>query len=141
MKIPSWAAEGIKFAISTLRSLLVPQIEPESLAKVVGKFTNRLSDTVTVLADDNPKDGEQLKAIWLDFIGTEAADFLQAESPTLLSKIENPKARAIAQATTPFAINVLRIYTDSNPENLKQLRANLKALLQNDSVWDVVIPD
>lgn len=138
MKIPQWAADGIRLAINLLRSALIANV-PVNFQNLFTKFSNRLSDTVMALADENPKDAEQLRNIWFAFLGNEASDFLLQESSAFTSRISDPKLRAIADAGTPFVISLLKIYTDDNPANAAQLKASLKALLKSDGLWDSLL--
>jgi hypothetical protein len=118
----------------------IKQIKSEYARNGLTVIVMQLRGLIMVLSDADPNNDEQIKALFKKFANTDLADYAQSSILSLLDKIKSTLVkRPLSYLAVPI-IDMLRYYTDDNPNNDAQVEARWKAVLA-DSNFHVIILD
>jgi hypothetical protein len=124
----------INLSLNLAESQVKNRVQDETLLKGVNTALPLIREIVTELNDDNPNNAEQIKETLLAWTNGPLADYLESILEELVSKIDKPNEKALVQLFGYHVIQILRLMTDLEPNNVEQIRAYWK---DEDFVMDV----
>lgn len=137
--IPKLVSRIVLAAIGVIESLFIARIRQEVIANSLKSLLLPIRNSVVAFADDNPRDNEQLEAIWRQYANGPLPDLADVQIVAALSKLSDPNLRAVLLQLTSPTVQVLRLVTDENPNNEKQIRELFDAFVRSDESQRVLL--
>jgi hypothetical protein len=144
-KINSWVARLVVAALSSVEAFFISKIKSTVVREGLRKLLRPIQDSALAFADDNPRNDEQLEAIWKGFAHIELPDYAEGQIEGAIAKIGDENVRTVLSTLSHPIVNMLRLVTDEDPNNEVQLKIMLKAFVsdpQNQKVLieNVIVP-
>lgn len=96
---------------------------------------------VKALSDEEPRNEEQIRDLWRQFINTDFTDYSAAQLDKLVSGIGNEQLKAVLATLIAPAMDLTRAVTDDNPANDEQAKEILDKFIENPDAHDVLLSD
>ena len=112
----------INLSLNLAESQVKNRVTDETLLKGVNTALPLIREIVEELNDDNPNNAAQVKETLLAWTNGPLADYLESILAELLQKIDKPNEQAIVALVGHHVIQVLRLMTDLEPDNVEQIR-------------------
>lgn len=135
------AANLVLMAIAFIETRLIDRIPVEDVKVGMKLLLQPIRNMVVALSDDEPRNNEQLRELWRKFANVELSDYTENTIRNLVAKIKNPKVqRPIGTVAVPV-VNMIRIFTDNNPDNDRQVEELWKAFVKDPATHATVLED
>jgi hypothetical protein len=139
--ISNVVASIIKIMLNYIESKFVAKIPSLDVRQGIILLLDPIRKMLDALSDEEPRNKEQVTAIWRNFVNTDFADYSNVQLEKLVSGIEQDQLRAILAVIVTPAIELMRAVTDDEPANDEQAKAILDKFLANPDVHEVVLHD
>lgn len=107
--------------------------------KGIGLIFPLVNQVIVVLSDKNPDNSGQVRDEVLDWVNEPLANFLEEVFAELIAKQENPDAKALLYFLGDTFVKVLRIYSDDDQENKKQIEALWEAVISSEKTHKLIV--
>lgn len=95
--------------------------------------------TIKALSDGNPRNAEQISAIWRKWTNSELYEYSIATSNKYLERIPDEHLReAISHLSLPL-LGMIQIFTDDDPNNNAQLKSSWSEFIKDGKTHKVVL--
>lgn len=138
-KINSWVARLVVAALSSVDAFFISKIKSTIVREGLRKLLQPIKDSAMAFADDNPRNDEQLEAIWKGFAHVELPDYAEGQITSAIAKIKDENVRTVLGTVSNPVVNMLRLVTDDDPNNEEQLKLMLKAFVTDPATQHVAI--
>lgn len=138
-KINSWVARLVVAALSSVDAFFISKIKSTIVREGLRKLLRPIQDSALAFADDNPRNDEQLEAIWKGFAHVELPDYAEGQITSAIAKIKDENVRTVLGTVSNPVVNMLRLVTDEDPNNEEQLKLMLKAFVTDPETQHVAI--
>lgn len=129
----------INLSLNLAESQVKNRVTDETLLKGVNTALPLIREIVEELNDDNPNNAAQVKETLLAWTNGPLADYLESILAELLQKIDKPNEQAIVALVGHHVIQVLRLMTDLEPNNVEQIRNYWRDPDFSDDVQDILV--
>ena len=102
---------------------VVDKIEPDDVRQAAFGAIDTLTKTVDVLADDDPKNAEQVTAVWLEYVNKDIVALAESQFDKAIFKIEDVNVREVLLSLKHPLLDTVRALSDGDTANLNQLKA------------------
>ena len=139
---------------TTLISKVIANLVVVALSFIEKKFISKISSplvrdglklslqptklTAFALADDNPRNQEQVEEIWKRFANVEVSAFTDREIRKAVAGLKDENLKAILNHLAIPVVRLLQIVTDENPDNEGQAKAELAAFIKDSATEGVL---
>ena len=124
-------------AIGVLEGLFLPKIKDLTIQNALAANLKPFRPMIVAVTDENPKDGEQLKAILQQHLNENVPNWAEGERVRLIDGIEDETTKKVVSALSMPGIELVRLVSDQNPDNKAQVKDYLKTYFQREDVQDV----
>jgi hypothetical protein len=141
-------AKVILSLLTKLSTLFLNRIQDLEIRMIASGLLQSASDTIEVLSDQDPNDGEQLRKVFNKLLST--GDFKKGFQLELLEKIQKLPDEHARQALTILNANVFPVadlLTDEEKDNSAQIKTHLVNFLRGEegmqflsSLFKLVLP-
>lgn len=126
-------------ALALVDSFFISKIKSKPVQNGLRLNLEPVKQSVIAFTDDNPRNEEQLEAIWKSFANTELPDYSQNEIHAAIQKVEDADVREVLETISMPTVNLLRIVTDEDPNNKEQIRAMFNAFVKSPATQQVAV--
>lgn len=143
--IPKWLAEALKPLLRLILDQVVAKIEPVDVREAANGAVTALINTITVLADDEPKNGKQVTEVWLRFVNQDVVKLAGSQFDAAVAKIEDENVRAVlASVKLPLLQTLSNLTDDVQPDGV-QIKAAWLSFIRDQKnqatlVDNIVVP-
>lgn len=137
--IPGWIPSLIAPLIAVVKSEFTSKLKDQELRVAVDAALEAVQETAVVLSDDIEDNSEQAKQVWLKFIYTEVSDLVEAKTLEGISSISNPTIREPLLVLAPAVVHMVRLVTDQDPNNKRQIEAHWSAFIKDRGNQEVIL--
>ena len=102
-------------------------------------FLQPTRDIVLALNDNDAANAEQVKGIILDWVNAPLSEYLEDLADAGIAKVNDEKAKALLNFAAGVITDVLRLITDDEKENDKQIKAYFNKLVASEEFQALVI--
>lgn len=102
-------------------------------------FLQPTRDIVLALNDNDPANADQVKGIILDWVNAPLSEYLEDLADAGIAKVNDEKAKVLLNFAAGVITDVLRLITDDEAENDKQIKAYFEKLVQSEEFQALVI--
>jgi len=142
VKIISKTVAGlITFALGLIEKYFISKVPNEDVKAGLRLLLNPVKGMVDALSDENPRNSEQVADLWKKWAGTDLVGFGGEKLQVLIGKIEDPKFKRPLSILVVPTLNMVKIFTDDDPNNEEQLKQNWLGFIQNPDTHEVVLYD
>ena len=110
------------FGLNIAESQIQKRVDDPEILKGVQTLLPLIREIISELNDDDPNNKEQVKATMAAWTNGPLADYLETILDELVSKIDSEHERSLVLFVGGAVIDLLRIVTDLNPDNVEQIR-------------------
>jgi ABC-type phosphate transport system substrate-binding protein len=103
------------------------------------KALEPVKQTAVVLGDDNPRNAEQVEAVWKNFAHLDLDDFAENEVLLALQKIENPDIKKVLETLAVPTVSLLRIVTDDDKNDQAQIKQLFDGFIKDEQTQAVAL--
>jgi len=109
----------------------------------VTAITARGEEFLEIVSDGDPNDAEQLDKLWRDYVGGDMHASATAKIEHLAERLEpnDPRMAKTVRTIGPFGAGTLKILSDDNSEDLRQITDSGLALVKDSDFQDLVLTD
>ena len=102
-------------------------------------FLQPTRDIVLALNDDQADNAGQVKDIILDWVNADLSEYLKDLADAGIAKVKDEKGKALLVFAADVITDVLRLITDDEEENDKQIKAYFEKLVASEAFQAIVI--
>jgi uncharacterized protein YegL len=124
-------------ALGVLEGLFLPKIKDLTIQNALRANLAPFRPMVVVLTDENPLDGDQLKAVLQEHLNQTVPAWMEGERVRLIEKIQDANIKNVVSALALPGIELIKLVSDSNPDNETQAKEYLAAYFQREDVQDI----
>jgi len=137
--VPKWVADVIKPILSFLLEQVVEKIEVKDIQKASRGAVEALLNTITVLADDNPQNGDQVVKVWLGFINDDILVLASSRYDEAVAKIEDENLRNLLAVIKQPLLTTVAVLTDTLGDNGDQIKDTWRYFVKNTENREVIL--
>lgn len=134
-------ASLVLFAINFIEKKFVEKVPNDDVRAGLKLLLNPIRGMVNALSDENPRNAEQIAELWKKWAGNDLVNFGDARLQVLIGNIENDQLRRPLSIIVVPTLNMVRIFTDDNPNNVDQLKENWLSFISSQETHEVVLVD
>lgn len=138
-KISAFVARLVVAALAAIESFFISKIKSQVVQKGIRLSLAPVQQTVIALGDDNPRNEEQVEAIWKKFANQDLANFSEDEVSAALDKIQDVHIRTVLEALSRPTIGLLRVVTDEDVHDGEQIKALFTVFIQSKETQAIAI--
>ena len=102
-------------------------------------FLQPTRDIVLALNDDQSDNAGQVKDIILDWVNADLSEYLEDLADAGIAKVKDEKGKALLVFAADVITDVLRLITDDEEENDKQIKAYFERLVASETFQTLVV--
>ena len=102
-------------------------------------FLQPTRDIVLALNDDQSDNAGQVKELILDWVNADLSEYLEDLADAGIAKVKDEKGKALLIFAADVITDVLRLITDDEEENDKQIKAYFERLVASETFQTLVI--
>ena len=102
-------------------------------------FLQPTRDIVLALNDNDPANADQVKNIILNWVNAPLSEYLEDLADAGIAKVNDEKGKALLNFAAGVITDVLRLITDDEAENDKQIKAYFDNLVRSEFFQQLVI--
>jgi hypothetical protein len=140
IKIISSMLAGIIIGALNIVENRIKRIDNELVKTGLLSLLSPIRNVVRAISDENPENGDQIKEIFRKYANQDVADLAQKNILDVVDKIKGIARRPLSYLTVPV-VDMLRILTDENPANEKQIEDRWETVLEDESFHEIVLVD
>lgn len=133
-----WLVIAITQLLGAIESLFISKVKSQVVQEGLRLTLNPVRATVNALADGEPRNAEQVEAIWKEFTNVQVTQFADQKIHDALLKIEDEHVRGGLSTISMPIVNMLRIVTDANPKDGQQIKEMWLQFIQDPNTHEVV---
>lgn len=142
MSFKKLALGAVLFALNYVESKFIKKIKDEFVRENMRLLLKPIRQMIEAFRDENPKDAEQVRELWRQFVNEEVTNTVQTELLDLIEdKIKSDNFKRVARALTFPTVDLLRIITDKDPNNGDQAKEILTAFITDERTHELVLQD
>ena len=128
-----------RWGLSLLKKRFVGRL-PESQTKTdLNVLFLRVEELVKLLTDSDPKDAEQLDALWKKVVGQDMSQSATLRIAHLASSVEDERLRKTILTLSRPGIDVLGLISDDDKNDVQQVADRFKEFAANPATHDLVL--
>ena len=128
-----------KLGLNFTQTQVEKRIDNAFVEEGVLLFLPPVRSVVEALNDNNPNNQEQVKDIVLQWVNEPLADFVEDLGEHLAARLKTDNQKAVAMFAVGNAAAMLRIFSDDEEDDKKQLQAHFDYMLSDPKFRKVLI--
>ena len=125
---------GLNFAENQVEKKITDPLVEDGV-RLIFPVTRELLD---VLNDNNPANAEQVRSVVVDWLHQDFSGYLFKVQAELLGKVDSKAEQELVSFAFTTCIALLKLYTDDNKDNKRQVKELLNAFVQSGQLEGVV---
>lgn len=138
-QLGKWIARAVVAALSLVDSFFISKIKNLTVQRGLRLSLEPAKQTALALADDNPRNDEQVEEIWQTFANQQLPSYAETEIGEALENVEDDDIRIVLQTISAPAVNLIRVVTDSDPNNRDQIRLMFNEFVKSPATQQVAL--
>lgn len=126
-------------SVNFVETRFISRIPTEDVRVGLLLLLNPIRQMILALNDDDPKNDEQIRELWLKFTNTDLANFSDEVLQKNIARIEEEDLRIVVAFVATNAIKILRLVTDEEKDNTAQLQAFWNEFVKDPNTHQVVL--
>lgn len=126
-------------SVDFVETRFISRIPTEDVRVGLLLLLNPIRQMILALNDDDPKNDEQIRELWLKFTNTDLANFSDEVLQKNIARIEEEDLRIVVAFVATNAIKILRLVTDEEKDNTAQLQAFWNEFVKDPNTHQVVL--
>ena len=102
-------------------------------------FLQPTRDIVLALNDSDPNNAEQVKELILDWVNADLSEYLEDLADAGIAKVKDEKGKALLNFAVDVITDVLRLITDDEEENDRQIKLYFEKLIASEAFQVIVV--
>lgn len=128
----------IQANLEVIEQELLVRLPAQTNALAVGA-SDAMQETAQVLFDGNPADGDQVEAIWRDYVNEHLITFAEMKATEAVTKFRSEIVKNLSQLLLTPAAESLRVLTDAETKDDQQLKALWVDFLKEGTNMDTLL--
>lgn len=126
-------------ALASIDAFFISKIKNTTVKNGLRSALAPVRETALALCDDNPRNDEQVEAIWKQYANIDLPVLAEGEIANALNQVEDADVRVVLTTLSNPVVNMLRVVTDGDPNNKAQLRAMFQAFVNDAGTQEVAV--
>lgn len=126
-------------SVNFVETRFISRIPTEDVRVGLLLLLNPIRQMILALNDDDPRNDEQIRELWLKFTNTDLANFSDEVLQKNIARIEEEDLRIVVAFVATNAIKILRLVTDEEKDNTAQLQAFWNEFVKDPNTHQVVL--
>lgn len=137
--IPKWLADTLKPLLKLILDQLVIKIEPVDVRAAAEGAVTALLNTITVLADDEPKNAKQVTDVWLRFVNEDVVKLAGSQYEKAVNKIDDEDLKAVLKSVKSALLLTIANLTDEVQPDAAQIKETWLAYIKDPKNQAVIV--
>lgn len=138
-QIKKFVSRLVLAALATVDSFFISKIKNAVVQEGLRRLVAPLRAVTVALADDNPRNEEQVLEIFKKFANQDVPEYAQGQIEAALNKVDDANVRQVLATLSTPVIQMLRVTTDGDPNNKAQLKALFDEFVKSPATQDVAV--
>lgn len=135
----SGGLENVLKGVIELSKIWIRRISDDYSRATLLDLAETFKQVVTAVADENPRDHEQIRQIVDNFLSDSGfVDRTKEELVKKIDQLQDPRLKVVMLALLPVAFDLIKILFDDEKPNEDQVVARLKELISSPDAVDVL---
>jgi hypothetical protein len=131
--------EAILKAVIDLSKLWINRIKDDYARETLNTLAETFKEVIAAIADTNPDDKEQIKAIISKFLtDTDFVDNTKAELLALINELKDDRLKTVLFELLPVFFDIIKMLFDEDGANEEQIKERLIQLLKSSNGLNVL---